>query len=154
MGCTHYTSIALLSYAVPLIGSLDGGRFNWSASYPIWMNVLAFIMIFLGSVIFVYCMLVNRFFSATVRIQSDRDQYVIDKGPYAYVRHPGYSSMTLNYLLAGVAMNSSWALIPGILMALVFIVRTRLEDNTLQNELDGYKEYTLKVKYRLFPWIW
>lgn len=149
-----YVSIALLSYLVPLIASLDGGRYHWTGNYPIWVNIMAFAVILLGSVVFVHCMRVNKFFSATVRIQEDRQQYVIDSGPYSYVRHPGYSSMILSYVLAGFAMNSMWALLPGSLMAAVFIIRTKLEDATLQNELPGYSEYASKVKYRLIPWIW
>ncbi|MBN2826857.1 MAG: isoprenylcysteine carboxylmethyltransferase family protein [Tissierellales bacterium] len=132
-----YVSIALLSFLVPLIASLDGGRYHWTNSYPLWVNISAFVIILLGSILFVYCMQINKFFSATVRIQKDRDQYVIDQGPYAFVRHPGYSSMMINYLLAGVAMNSIVALIPGCAMATVFIIRTKLEDQTLQNELPG-----------------
>jgi len=149
-----YVIIALLSYIVPLIASLDGGRYHWTGKYPIWVNILAFSIILLDSIVFVYSMQVNRFFSATVRIQKDRDQYVIDKGPYSFVRHPGYSSMLISYVLAGFAMNSKWALLPGCVMAAVFIIRTKLEDVTLQNELPGYKEYASRVKYRLFPGIW
>lgn len=149
-----YVAIALLSFIVPLVASLDGGRYHWTGNYPTWVNVTAFALIFLGSIVFVFSMHVNKFFSGTVRIQEDRGQYVIDKGPYSIVRHPGYASMLLSYALVGFAMNSIWALLPGSLMAAVFIIRTKLEDATLQNELPGYIEYASRVKYRLFPGIW
>lgn len=149
-----YVAIALLSFIVPFVASLDGGRYHWTGNYPTWVNVTAFALILLGSFVFVYSMHVNRFFSGTVRIQEDRGQYVIDKGPYSIVRHPGYASMMISYVLVGFAMNSIWALLPGCLMAAVFIIRTKLEDATLHNELPGYSEYASRVKYRLFPGLW
>ena len=51
-------------------------------------------------------------------------------------------------------MVSSWALIPSAIVIIVLIIRTGLEDRTLQEELEGYKEYTQKTRSRLFPGIW
>jgi protein-S-isoprenylcysteine O-methyltransferase Ste14 len=55
---------------------------------------------------------------------------------------------------APLLLGSAWALIPGVLGGLLLVVRTVLEDRTLQRELDGYPEYATRVRYRLLPGIW
>ena len=149
-----YVFIALLGYIIPCIAAMDGGRYHWTGDFPIWINALAFVLIFLGSTLFLNSLSKNRFFSATVRIQKDRGQFVIDKGPYAFIRHPGYASFIVSYLASGFALNSLWALIPAGLLVIAFIIRTYLEDITLQKELPEYKEYAARVRYRLVPGIW
>jgi len=138
----------------PLIAALDGGRYHWTGDFPLWVNVVAFAVIFLGYSLTVISLRKNRFFSATVRIQKERDQYVIDKGPYALVRHPGYAGIIFSSIVIPIAMNSLWALIPAGLFVVTLVIRTYLEDITLQKELPGYGEYVDRVRYRLFPWIW
>src|SRR3954447_9748471 len=90
----------------------------------------------------------NRFFEPGVRIQTERGHRVIDIGPYAVVRHPGYVAACL--LFAGIALSlgSLWALIPAGLSCSLLILRTRWEHRTLQAELDGYEEYTQRVRSR------
>ena len=79
----------------------------------------------------------NRFFSSAVRIQTDRGQHVVQDGPYRFVRHPGYVGAILLGLAGAVVLGSVWALIPAGLMAVLVVVRTALEDATLQPELPG-----------------
>ena len=97
---------------------------------------------------------VNRFFEPTVRIQTDRGHRVIDTGPYAIVRHPGYLAAWFFFLGIPLSLGSLWAIIPAIFSCVILVVRTILEDRTLQNELPGYKEYAKRVRYRLLPGIW
>jgi protein-S-isoprenylcysteine O-methyltransferase Ste14 len=97
---------------------------------------------------------VNKFFEPTVRIQTDRGQTVIDSGPYACVRHPGYISACFIFLGVPLCLGSLWALIPGFTSTLIMILRTRWEDATLQAELTGYKQYAERVRYRLVPGVW
>jgi protein-S-isoprenylcysteine O-methyltransferase Ste14 len=97
---------------------------------------------------------INRFFSSVVRIQKERGQEVIQDGPYRFVRHPGYVGGILLALGNALVLGSLWALIPAGIMSLLLVIRTYLEDITLQRELPGYTDYTRKVKYRLLPWIW
>jgi len=99
-------------------------------------------------------MAANIYFSTTVRIQDDRGHRVVSSGPYQFVRHPGYVGMILIYLGAPIMLGSWWALIPGGLNGVAFIVRTALEDRTLQNELSGYSDYAGRVPYRLLPGVW
>lgn len=144
----------LSAFLIPLIASLDGGRYHWTGNFPIWVNALAFVVIFLGFSLYIVSLWKNQFFSVTVRIQDERGHYVVDKGPYAFIRHPGYAGYIISFLVIGFALNSLWALIPSVLFAISFIIRTYLEDVTLQKELPGYTEYAARVRYRLIPKIW
>ena len=144
----------LLTYIIPLIAALDAGRYHWTGDFPFWANVLAFIIIFLGNSLTIFSLWKNQFFSSTVRIQKDRGHYVIDKGPYAFIRHPGYAGGLVASFAIPFALNSLWTLIPIGLTTAVFIIRTYLEDVTLQKELPGYVDYAARVKYRLIPRLW
>lgn len=96
----------------------------------------------------------NRFFSSTVRIQTDRGHEVVQDGPYRIVRHPGYVSGILMAITSSLVLGSLSGLIPaGAVMALL-VVRTGLEDRTLRNELAGYADYAQKTKFRLLPGVW
>ena len=143
-----------LVYIIPLIAALDGGRNHWTGNFPLWVNALAFIVIFLGYSLTILSLWKNRFFSSTVRIQKDRGHYVVDKGPYAFIRHPGYAGVIISCFGISFALNSLWALVPAGLLAIAFIIRTYLEDITLQKELAGYIEYAARVRYRLLPRVW
>ena len=143
-----------IAYAIPLVAALDGGRYHWTGEFPLWVNTLAFTVIFSGYSLEILSVWTNRFFSSSVRIQKDRGHYVIDKGPYAFIRHPGYAASIIVSFCIAIGLNSFWALLPAGLYTLLFITRTALEDNTLQEELPGYTDYAAKVKYRLFPGIW
>ena len=142
----------LCGYLVLIIASLDE-RFQWSALPAYFIGVGIFFMI-LTCVITTTAMYSNAFFSSTVRIQAERGQTVVDQGPYRIVRHPGYLGGICFYFGCGFLLNSIWVFIPIVLIILILSIRIRLEENTLQNELPGYKEYMQKVRYRLFPGIW
>jgi protein-S-isoprenylcysteine O-methyltransferase Ste14 len=143
-----------LVFIIPLIAALDGGRYHWTGDFPLWVNILAFVIVFLGFSLEILSLWKNRFFSGTVRIQKDRGHYVIDKGPYAFIRHPGYAGAIISSFGIAIGLNSLWALIPAGLYTMLFITRTILEDGTLQKELPGYADYAARVKYRLLPRIW
>jgi protein-S-isoprenylcysteine O-methyltransferase Ste14 len=96
---------------------------------------------------------VNKFFEPTVRIQTDRGHKVIDGGPYALVRHPGYAGGSLLFVGIALCLGSLWALIPAGLASALLVLRPLWEDQTLQAELPGYKEYAQRVRYRLIPGV-
>jgi protein-S-isoprenylcysteine O-methyltransferase Ste14 len=96
----------------------------------------------------------NRFFSGMVRIQTDRGHRVVSTGPYRWIRHPGYAGALLTYLSTPVFLGSRWAFLPVVLVTVVLVIRTSLEDTALQEELDGYREYATQVRYRLIPGVW
>jgi protein-S-isoprenylcysteine O-methyltransferase Ste14 len=89
---------------------------------------------------------VNKFAEPSVRIQKERGHKVIDMGPYAIVRHPMYLSAFFVFFGAALALGSFWALIPAMIANVLLVVRTALEDWTLQNELPGYREYAARVR--------
>ena len=113
-----------------------------------WCIILA------GYVLGAYALIENRFFSGMVRIQTDRDHQVVSSGPYRWVRHPGYAGALLVYLVTPLFLDSAWAFLPAVFLAVVLVIRTHLEDSTLQEELAGYREYARRVRYRLLPGVW
>ncbi len=139
--------------AIPIVAALDDGRYHWSR-LPWWGYALGHALLLAGMAGLTWAMAVNKFFEPSVRIQTDRGHHVIDTGPYAIVRHPGYALGFLFFLGIPLALGSLWGLIPAILMSAVLVVRTVLEDRTLQAELPGYKDYTQRVRYRLVPGVW
>jgi protein-S-isoprenylcysteine O-methyltransferase Ste14 len=99
-------------------------------------------------------MTVNRFFSAMVRIQADRGHRVVENGPYRWMRHPAYAGGVIANLATPLMLGSAWALIPAGLTVALVVLRTSLEDRTLQAELPGYAAYAARTRYRLVPGVW
>src|SRR5262245_5421561 len=143
----------LTMLAIFPVAALDDERFRWS-SLAWWAVLLGYALLFAGVALLTWAQAVNKFFEPTVRIQADRGQTVIDTGPYAVVRHPGYASWLPISVGLALCLGSLWALIPAGLSMAVLILRTRWEDQTLQAELPGYKEYAQRVSYRLLPGVW
>ncbi len=141
----------------PLIGIIVAGldmRFGWTNVFPLWIQVLAMLVGISGIVFASWAMVENRFFSAVVRIQEDRDHTVCDTGPYRFVRHPGYAGGILFYLITPIVLNSTWTFIPMLISVITTVIRTALEDKILRDELVGYQEYALRTRYKLVPGIW
>jgi protein-S-isoprenylcysteine O-methyltransferase Ste14 len=101
-----------------------------------------------------WVMATNTYLSEVVRIQEERGHRVIKDGPYQFIRHPMYFGVILAVLCVPLALGSWWSLIPAALIVILFIIRTALEDRTLQAELPEYKDYADVVRYRLFPGVW
>ena len=142
-----------LSFPLVIVAGLDHRR-GWSPVFPLWLIVLGFILISLGYAFATWALVENRFFSSTVRIQTDRGHAVCDSGPYRIVRHPGYAGNILPLLGIVLALGSVWTLIPAAVALIIAVIRTQLEDQTLQNELPGYRDYARRVRYRLIPGIY
>jgi len=142
---------------LPLSGYVVLGldkRFGWSPPFSTWVVMTGLFVLVLGLLLATWAFVENRFFSTVVRIQKDRGHVVCATGPYHYIRHPGYAGGMLTWLGVPFFMGSQWALIPFGLTCLLIIVRTRLEDRTLMEELPGYREFAAKTRYRLLPGIW
>jgi len=150
------TLTSIISFQVILMYVFSGldYRFNWTGNVPIIINIAGLIFIFLGSLMFTWSMVSNRFFSTLVRLQIDRKHTVATGGPYQYVRHPGYLGYITFTLATPVALGAFSGLIFSVIIGILLIVRTALEDATLKKELPGYAEYTKKVKYKLIPFLW
>jgi len=146
-------AMGLTPLLVLMVGGLDD-RFQWPGAFPVGGQLAGLLVVLLGYVLATWAMLANRFFSGVVRIQTERDHRVVESGPYAMVRHPGYSGTLLAALGFPLVLSSVWAFLPLIPVFVVTIVRTRLEDETLQAELPDYDDYTKTTRYRLFPGLW
>jgi len=107
-----------------------------------------------GWALAIWSMVVNPFFEKTVRIQTDHGHRVIDTGPYAYMRHPGYVGFAGWMLSTPLLLASAWAFIPALISVVLLVIRTELEDRTLHEELPGYAEYASRVRFRLIPGVW
>ena len=142
-----------VGFLLVIVAGLDH-RFGWSPVFPLWLIVLGFFLISLGYALAVWALVENRFFSSVVRIQTDRGHVVCDSSPYRIVRHPGYAGNILPLLGIVLALGSLWTLIPAAVALVIAVIRTALEDRTLQEELPGYQEYARRVRYRLFPGIY
>ena len=138
---------------IMLVAGLDE-LFGWSPPYSLPLKILALLIILAGCVLGSYALIENRFFSGMVRLQTDRGQQVVSSGPYRWVRHPGYAGALLVYLATPLFLDSPWAFLPTAFITIVLVVRTALEDRFLQDELEGYRDYAKRVRYRLLPGVW
>ncbi len=136
-----------------IVAALDL-RFAWSSPKPLSIHLIGMGAVALGFALFMWAMVSNAYFSEVVRIQEDRGHQVATDGPYRFVRHPGYSGAILAFLGTPLLLGSWWALIPTVFGVGGYILRTALEDKTLQLELEGYLAYTEQVPYRLIPGVW
>ncbi|MEN6576649.1 MAG: isoprenylcysteine carboxylmethyltransferase family protein [Phycisphaerales bacterium] len=145
--------VALGLVLIPLVAGLDA-RFGWSGPFTLPAKVLSLILILAGYAWGTYALLENRFFSAIVRIQTERGHQVVSTGPYRWMRHPGYAGTLLASLATPVLLDSRWAFLPAVFLTAVLVLRTALEDRTLQQELPSYADYAKRVRHRLLPGVW
>ena len=140
-------------FAYFIVVSLDGGRYYWS-TVPLWGKIIGYIGFVIGFIITFLVMKENPFAAKVVRIDKEAGHEVITTGPYAVVRHPMYSGCILWFFSMSIALGSLYGLIPTGFMTILLIVRISYEEKILHEELEGYTEYTKKVKKRLIPWVW
>ena len=143
-------TVALL--ALPVVAGLDA-RFRWS-DVPLVAQALGLFGLLAVGLWLLWVTRANSFLSRYARIQDDRAQQVVTTGPYRFVRHPMYAALVPFAALVALVLGSWWALVPGGIIAVLFVIRTALEDRMLLEELPGYREYAERVRYRLYPGIW
>jgi protein-S-isoprenylcysteine O-methyltransferase Ste14 len=144
----------IATIAMYAVAGLDSGRYHWSPDFNIGLTVTGIIFTATGQLLFLIAQKQNKFFSSTVRIQTDRDHTVCDTGLYKVVRHPAYMGSVIQAIGFPLLMGSLWSIIPVALLILLHIIRTSLEDKVLIQELKGYHEYSTKTRYRIIPYIW
>lgn len=145
--------VAFGSVFILLVAGLEA-KFHWSDGFALPWELLGLVLILVGYLLSSYAFIENSYFSGTVRIQDERGHKVISSGPYAWVRHPGYLGNLIANLGIPLLLDSVWAFIPVIIFGTFFVIRTRLEDRFLRQNLPGYAEYAQKVRYRLLPGVW
>lgn len=136
-----------------LVAGLDHRR-AWTPGYAPPGHLVGMLFFILGCALVQWAMYANAFFSTVVRIQFDRGQSVCSRGPYRFVRHPGYVGMIVYHLATPLLLGSLWGLIPALAVGALLVLRTGLEDRTLKARLPGYAEYTARVRWRLLPGLW
>lgn len=144
----------LMTIGMYITAGLDSGRFNWSPDFHWGIYLIGIILTMTGQLIFLISQKQNKFFSSTVRIQTDRAHIVCETGLYKVVRHPAYMGSVIQALGFPLFFGSVWSIVPVTLLIILLITRTYLEDKTLKNELKGYTEYSYKTIYRIIPYIW
>jgi protein-S-isoprenylcysteine O-methyltransferase Ste14 len=143
----------VLALCTPAVAGVDAVRFRWS-TLPWSLFAVGLVVLLLASPFATWAMVENRYFEQFVRIQKERRHRAVTTGPYRFVRHPGYLGAILGALATPLMLGSAWTFVPAGLVALLFVVRTHLEDQTLRRELQGYEEYTKRTRFRLVPWVW
>ncbi len=143
-------------FSIPLIiGILIPGfdlRYSWSG-VPLYVVIIADLLVLLGYLIIVLSGKENR--HATAIIQIEKDQKIIDTGPYRIVRHPMYTGGLLLMLFTPLALGSYWAMIPFFVCTIsALVLRIVNEEKLLIANFPEYSDYCRKTKYRLIPFIW
>ena len=133
---------------------LDSGRYHWSPVIHWDLFLPGLVLTVSGQLLFLIAQKQNKFFSSTVRIQHERDHTVCDSGLYKIVRHPAYMGSVIQLIGFPLFFASIWSIIPVSFLVILHIVRTFLEDETLNEELPGYLEYSKKTKFKIIPYVW
>lgn len=146
--------IRLSALAAVVVSPLDGGRFHWSPAVPELVRLAGMVGALVAFALVFHAMVVNRYFSAVIRIQEDRGHQVVDSGPYSVIRHPGYAGMIAGVPLMAIGFGSWWGFALACVYSLLIMRRVAVEDRFLRANLQGYPEYALRVTSRLIPGFW
>ena len=134
-----------------LVGFIVGGlnyRFGWFA-LPFTVSIIGAVLFLCGYLLYAEVMRENTYLSRTVEIQEN--QRVIDSGLYSVIRHPMYSATILLFFSIPLILGSLYSLLAFLIYPILIVIRINGEEKLLEKELEGYKEYKEKVKYRLIP---
>lgn len=144
----------LATLSLYITAGLDSGRYHGSPDFHPAIYSMGILFTVAGQLLFLIAQKQNSFFSAVFRIQTNRQHTVCDTGIYGFVRHPAYLGSVIQAIGFPVLFGSYWSMIPASLIIILHLLRTHLEDEALKKEITGYREYTLKTRYRLIPYIW
>ncbi len=146
--------ISIFSTAVFLTGFIVPGldrRYGWS-TVPVFIVIAADIIVLFGYLIIFFVFRQNSYASRIIEV--DKNQKVISTGLYGVIRHPMYIGVIIMFLSTSIALGSYWGLIPFAVLPAILVLRILNEEKVLSNNLQGYKEYCKKTRYRLIPYIW
>lgn len=137
-----------------VIMPLDAKRFGWSPAFAPWLKVAGFALLVASAFLFFRSYADNTFLSPLVRIQEDRKQQVVSTGVYGFVRHPMYLGGILMFIGAPLLLGSLGGVLVGLALTALLMARIVGEEALLARDLEGYRDYTQRVRYRLIPFIW
>lgn len=127
------------------IAALSVGRLHFGFNVPNALCRAALAAFALSGSLQAWAMIVNPFFSPTVRLQTERGHHVVANGPYRFIRHPGYFAMCIAVPASALAIGSWLALVPAAGFNIVILRRAQLEDEFLITNLPGYIDYSSRV---------
>lgn len=145
--------VGLITLVKHITAGLDQ-RYAWSPDFSPTLQTLMWVLAACGYALGTWAMVSNAYFATLNRIQEERGHSVATGGPYRWMRHPAYTGMILFELTTPLLLGSWWALIPGAINAALIVVRTALEDRSLQHDLPGYTDFSRQTRYRLIPGVW
>jgi len=146
--------IIVLAMSWLILMPLDARRFGWSPDFPIWLKIIGGILLIPALYLIYQATADNTYLSSVVRIQEDRKQQVITTGTYSFVRHPLYLGCILMLIGMPLMVGSLVGVFISLLGVVTLVIRIIGEEKMLVEELEGYRDYQKKVKYRLIPYIW
>jgi protein-S-isoprenylcysteine O-methyltransferase Ste14 len=136
-----------------VVMALDAVRFGWS-TVPVWLQAVGALGVALCMGLTALTFRANSYAVPVVRVQRERGQHVVSTGPYAYVRHPMYSGAVCLFVGTPLLLGSWIGLAMAVLLVMLLAVRAVLEEKTLADELEGYRDYAQRVRYRFVPLVW
>jgi protein-S-isoprenylcysteine O-methyltransferase Ste14 len=146
--------IGLTFIASLVFAARDVFRYDLLGHPPLPVAIVGLALWIAAWIVITLALRANTFAAPIVKHQADREQRVIDRGPYALVRHPMYSGALLMYVGAPLWLGSYAATLGAIVPMLPIVARLLVEESTLRRELPGYAEYAARVRWRLVPGIW
>ena len=126
-------------------------RFNWIC-LPSWISFVSSIIFVFSYAMYAEVLRENSTLSRTIKVEEN--QKVVDTGLYGIIRHPQYSASIVLFLAMPLVLGSLVSFFVFLLYPILIISRLINEEKVLEKELEGYKEYKKKVRYRLIPFIW
>ena len=126
-------------------------RFGWH-TLPKAVTIGAAVVFMIAYALYAEVLRENTYLSRTIEVQDG--QHVVDTGLYGIVRHPMYSVTLLLFLSMPLVLGSVYSFVIFLVYPFIIAKRIKNEEELLERELKGYKEYKQKVKYRLIPFIW
>jgi len=145
------SSGTLVSLPAAIVVSAFDHRFGWS-SVPAEISLIGDVLVVIGVGISFLVIIQNNYAAANITVEAD--QKVVSTGLYGLVRHPMYVGMLIFLAGTPLALGSYWGLVVLILGVIVFAFRILDEEKMLEEELNGYIDYTREVQYRLVPHVW
>jgi protein-S-isoprenylcysteine O-methyltransferase Ste14 len=132
---------------------LDARRYHWSPVFPLWLRIAGALSLILAMALVFEALRENTFAAPVVKMQKERGQKVISTGMYGVVRHPMYAGAVLLFISTPLLLGSVYGLAIGMLLIVTIAARSVGEEAMLKRELEGYSDYTKKVKWRIIPFV-
>jgi protein-S-isoprenylcysteine O-methyltransferase Ste14 len=132
---------------------LDARRYHWSPVFPLWLRIAGALLLILAMALVFEALRENTFAAPVVKMQKERGQKVISTGMYGVVRHPMYAGAVLLFISTPLLLGSVYGLAIGMLLIVTIAARSVGEEAMLKRELEGYSDYTKKVKWRIIPFV-